>query len=878
MTSSFTTERPDSVMGSPSMWDPLSSSSPISYSEPHANSGVHYAPFINNNNHSDNIYQRTQLKSPYSSVSKDPHGTSFACEVTPPGFHSVGGGASSYSSASSEQSSVSSNSAFSSPPSNTSFTNGASNGYIEEYALGAALSNKPLASTTSSRSPYLSTSSATPSLLSYRRASAFDTDFHQHQHQHQSNPTFSHQLSNVDDTFMSSGVLDKFSNLGQVTRESELISDRMKQLDLNSRGVYNRAISPAAHSTPQTRQGSVSSNFFPSPSLVPESSQGGFGPYFRSNSFTLGSMWQPSLSSPSVQNVSSSASSTSVLFSPRFDGSTGHVTSTSTSNLLHMPSGQCESPGLNARSSLFQSCDSSGFTSPSNSASALSDSWAVPRALPQESEFGYKSSQLPQFMDSAFSPLQSHTPPSRALSHLSNNASMKCDRNLRQQLAYQQQQQIQSLSQPQSQSQFQSNVQFEQGQAPHSKITFRYNSPKPFFPQSGYSSDANPNVSSSSAQKSDFQKPYYAANSGTPPNKTHSDFGLNTRSLFLEEFRSSKNKKYELKDIYGYVVEFSGDQYGSRFIQQRLESATSEEKEIIFEELRSNSLQLMTDVFGNYVIQKFFELGNQLQKATLARQMEGHILNLSLQMYGCRVVQKAIEHVLTQQQATLIKELDGHVMQCVKDQNGNHVVQKAVERIPAEHIGFIFDAFHSEVYNLATHPYGCRVIQRMIEYCDSDARQSILKELHGYTFHLVEDQYGNYVVQHVIERGTQADREKVMNIVKISMLSFSRHKFASNVVEKCIIHGSAAQRDQLIEEILKPRTDGIVPMNVMMKDQFANYVIQKLLVVTTGEQHHKLVEAIRPHLDQLKKFTYGKHLASIEKLINQSGAKQTRGV
>lgn len=84
---------------------------------------------------------------------------------------------------------------------------------------------------------------------------------------------------------------------------------------------------------------------------------------------------------------------------------------------------------------------------------------------------------------------------------------------------------------------------------------------------------------------------------------------LSIRSALLEEFRNSKNKKYELKDIAEHIVEFSGDQHGSRFIQQKLETANSEEKQLVFEEVLPNALQLMTDVFGNYVLQKFFEHG-----------------------------------------------------------------------------------------------------------------------------------------------------------------------------------------------------------------------------------------------------------------------------
>jgi mRNA-binding protein PUF3 len=95
-----------------------------------------------------------------------------------------------------------------------------------------------------------------------------------------------------------------------------------------------------------------------------------------------------------------------------------------------------------------------------------------------------------------------------------------------------------------------------------------------------------------------------------------------------------------VKDIIGKVVEFSGDQHGSRFLQTKLETASASDRDFIFSEIGPSSLKLMTDVFGNYVIQKLFEFGSDEQKAALVSKMEGHVLNLSLQMYGCRVVQK----------------------------------------------------------------------------------------------------------------------------------------------------------------------------------------------------------------------------------------------
>ncbi|OXV05412.1 hypothetical protein Egran_06820 [Elaphomyces granulatus] len=357
------------------------------------------------------------------------------------------------------------------------------------------------------------------------------------------------------------------------------------------------------------------------------------------------------------------------------------------------------------------------------------------------------------------------------------------------------------------------------------------------------------------------------------PHREH-DSSQVVRSPLLEEFRSNNkgNKRYELKDIYNHIVEFSGDQHGSRFIQQKLETANSDEKEQVFREIQPNALQLMTDVFGNYVVQKLFEHGNQTQKKILANQMKGHILTLSTQMYGCRVVQKALEHILTDQQASMVKELECHVLKCVKDQNGNHVIQKAIERVPSQHVQFIINAFKGQVSRLATHPYGCRVIQRMLEHCQEADKQSILLELHACTTTLIPDQFGNYVIQHVIERGEEQDRSRIVALVISQLLVFSKHKFASNVVEKSIEFGEEGQRRDIIRLLTSSNERGESPLLGLMRDQYGNYVIQKVLGQVKDAEREALVEQIKPLLSQLKKFSYGKQIVAIEKLILDSRA------
>ena len=56
----------------------------------------------------------------------------------------------------------------------------------------------------------------------------------------------------------------------------------------------------------------------------------------------------------------------------------------------------------------------------------------------------------------------------------------------------------------------------------------------------------------------------------------------------------------------------------------------------------------------------------------------------------------------------------------------------------------------------------------------------------------------------------------------------------------------------------------------MMKDQFANYVIQKMLDVADYDEKKRLLNKMRPHISALKKYTYGKHIiAKLEKQMSR---------
>ncbi|CAA2934527.1 pumilio homolog 1-like [Olea europaea subsp. europaea] len=78
----------------------------------------------------------------------------------------------------------------------------------------------------------------------------------------------------------------------------------------------------------------------------------------------------------------------------------------------------------------------------------------------------------------------------------------------------------------------------------------------------------------------------------------------------------------------------------------------------------------------------------------------------------------------------------------------------------------------------------------------------------------------------------------------------SQQKYASNVVEKCLSFGTPEERQTLVNEILGT-TDENELHQVMMNDQFANYVVQKMLETCDDQQLDLILNRMRVHLGAL---------------------------
>ncbi|OCK77345.1 ARM repeat-containing protein [Lepidopterella palustris CBS 459.81] len=322
---------------------------------------------------------------------------------------------------------------------------------------------------------------------------------------------------------------------------------------------------------------------------------------------------------------------------------------------------------------------------------------------------------------------------------------------------------------------------------------------------------------------------------------------------------SNRFMNYDLKTMpRNEIYALCKDQHGCRFLQKKLEERNLEYLQIIFEETNPYVVELMTDPFGNYLCQKLLEYTNDDQRTVLVHNAAPQIVTIALNQHGTRALQKMIEFISTPEQIqTIILALSDKVVPLIQDLNGNHVIQKCLNHLKAEDAQFIFDAVGAHCVIVGTHRHGCCVLQRCIDHASGFQRAQLVQQITNNSIHLVQDPFGNYVVQYILDLNEQSFTRPLCLGFRSQVAELSKQKFSSNVIEKCIRVADMETRRVLIEELLEP-----IELEKLLRDSYANYVIQTALDYAPPDLCVRLIESIRPVLPSIRQTPYGRRIQS----------------
>jgi hypothetical protein len=252
------------------------------------------------------------------------------------------------------------------------------------------------------------------------------------------------------------------------------------------------------------------------------------------------------------------------------------------------------------------------------------------------------------------------------------------------------------------------------------------------------------------------------------------------------------------------------------------------------------------------------EFATDDQRTILMKNAAPNMVEIALNQHGTRALQKMIEYIHTPDQIdTIIRALDKEVVRLIKDLNGNHVIQKCLNHLKPEDAQFIFNAVGKNCYEVGTHRHGCCVLQRCIDHAAGDQKAILVQHITDVAVQLVQDPFGNYVVQYILDLHDQSFTQPLCHQFLGQVVKLSKQKFSSNVIEKCIRVADQDVKTKLIQELLQKGE-----LEKVLRDSFANYVIQTALDHADDDTARAMIEGIRPNLATIRQTPYGRRIQS----------------
>ncbi|KAJ5178787.1 hypothetical protein N7492_001997 [Penicillium capsulatum] len=339
-----------------------------------------------------------------------------------------------------------------------------------------------------------------------------------------------------------------------------------------------------------------------------------------------------------------------------------------------------------------------------------------------------------------------------------------------------------------------------------------------------------------------------------------------------EATQMTRFANFPLEHYKGELYSLCKDQHGCRYLQRKLEERNPDHVQLIFSETYMHVIELMTDPFGNYLCQKLLEYSNDEQRTALINNAAPQLVKIALNQHGTRALQKMIEFISTPEQTqTVIKALENNVVELVQDLNGNHVIQKCLNRLGAEEAEFIYEAVGQNCVVVGTHRHGCCVLQRCIDHASGAQKARLIAQITSNSFSLVQDPFGNYVVQYILDLAETRFTNPLCATFAGSIPSLSKQKFSSNVIEKCLRTADGSARRNMIDEMLSG-----AELEKMLRDSFANYVIQTAMDYADADTRHRIIECIRPILPSIRQTPHGRRIAG-KILAAEAGGRTTNG-
>ena len=228
--------------------------------------------------------------------------------------------------------------------------------------------------------------------------------------------------------------------------------------------------------------------------------------------------------------------------------------------------------------------------------------------------------------------------------------------------------------------------------------------------------------------------------------------------------------------------------------------------------------------------------------------ISSNFLQICCNPHGTRVIQKLIFCLSSEKNKNYFYELiKPLITTLLKDLNGTYIVQKFAIQNMKEYGLKIYDIIIENSTELCKNRHGCCVIQKYIEVRDPIMIPKLLDKLIEDSLELITNQFGNYVIQTILSIGDKKYGNILANKITPNVVYYAKEKYSSNVVEKCLQYCDGENFEKLIESIQKEDN-----LTDLMLDEHGNYIVQKVLSLSSIEKQNIMLRIIEKLFDKLK--------------------------
>lgn len=310
----------------------------------------------------------------------------------------------------------------------------------------------------------------------------------------------------------------------------------------------------------------------------------------------------------------------------------------------------------------------------------------------------------------------------------------------------------------------------------------------------------------------------------------------------------------------------NNDQQASIFLQQKLKTASAEQKNGIINATIEQSFKLMINRFGNFLIQRCFEYGTPEQIKDLTKDMKGKVCQLSTDPFGCHAIQKAIDCVTAETKTMIIEEMLLQIKETISHRHACHVWQKLFElqqeSTPLTFMTRLNQELTGFWVNIAQGETGSLVVQNIFENCNDKDKLPCVLEIVGNLDTVIKGQWGNWVIQHMVEHASEPYRQIVIDKVIENCPVYSTDQVASKAVEKMLKMGDPAIIQAFLDKVTV-RSPGRtrIPLVDIASDANGNFLVQYILQSGSAAQKDKVIAELKKHMVSLRGSKWGSKCA-----------------